>query len=142
MFAIGEASEQSGVNVETIRYYERESIVPKPERTAAGRRSYTRDDIAKLRFVKRCRNLGFPISIIKAFLSLTAEQGRPCTEVKAMAEDHLVEIDAKIENLNRLREALRNLSNNCDEGTSSCPMLDALMSDDPSDAVFQKAGIR
>lgn len=129
MFAIGDASEQSGVNVETIRYYEREGIVPKPERTAAGRRSYTRDDIAKLRFVKRCRDLGFPIAIIQTFLSLSAEQGRSCGEVKSLAEDHLTEIDAKIENLNQLRDALRNLSTNCDEGTSSCPMLDALMSD-------------
>ena len=98
MFAIGDASEQSGVNVETIRYYEREGIVPKPERTAAGRRSYTRDDIAKLRFVKRCRDLGFPIAIIQTFLSLSAEQGRSCGEVKSLAEDHLTEIDAKIEN--------------------------------------------
>lgn len=132
MFAIGKASEQSGVNIETIRYYEREGIVPKPDRSAAGRRSYTRDGIAKLRFVKRCRDLGFPIAIIQTFLSLSAEQVRPCGEVKSMAEDHLVEIDAKIESLRKLREALKSLSKNCDDGTASCPMLDALMSDEPT----------
>jgi DNA-binding transcriptional MerR regulator len=133
MFAIGEASEQSGVNIETIRYYEREGIVAKPDRSAAGRRLYTRDEIAKLRFVKRCRNLGFPIAIIQTFLSLTGKQSRQCGEVKAMAEDHLVEINAKIENLGRLQEALQSLSKNCDEGTASCPMLDALMSDELTD---------
>ncbi|MGB7242767.1 MAG: MerR family transcriptional regulator, partial [Sulfitobacter sp.] len=71
MFTIGKASEQSGVNVETIRYYEREGIVPKPGRSAGGRRLYSNDEIAKLRFVRRCRDLGFPIAIIQTFLSLT-----------------------------------------------------------------------
>lgn len=59
MFTIGKASEQSGVNIETIRYYEREGIVPKPGRSAGGRRLYSSDEIAKLRFVRRCRDLGF-----------------------------------------------------------------------------------
>ncbi|MEP1696927.1 MAG: helix-turn-helix domain-containing protein [Paracoccaceae bacterium] len=129
MFTIGKASEQSGVNIETIRYYEREGIVPKPERSAGGRRLYSTDGIAKLRFVRRCRDLGFPISIIQTFLSLTERDDRSCGEVKSLAEDHLDEINAKIENLSRLREALLNLSANCDDGTAACPMLDALMND-------------
>ena len=129
MFTIGKASEQSGVNVETIRYYEREGIVSKPGRSAGGRRLYSSDEIAKLRFVRRCRDLGFPISIIQTFLSLTTHSDRSCGEVKVMAENHLVEINAKIENLVRLREALLSLSKNCDDGTAACPMLDALMKD-------------
>jgi DNA-binding transcriptional MerR regulator len=129
MFTIGKASEQSGVNIETIRYYEREGIVPKPGRSAGGRRLYSSAEIAKLRFVRRCRDLGFPISIIQAFLSLTAQKGRSCSEVKTMAENHLGEINTKIENLTRLREALLCLSKNCDDGTATCPMLDALMKD-------------
>ncbi len=135
MFPIGQASVQSGVNVETIRYYEREGIVAKPGRSAAGRRLYTPDEIARLRFVKRCRDLGFPMSIIQTLLSLTSDQGRSCGEVKLMAEDHLVAINAKIENLARLRDALQGLSNSCDDGASSCPMLEALMSDQPTDAL-------
>ena len=135
MFPIGRASVQSGVNVETIRYYEREGIVAKPGRSAAGRRLYTPDEIARLRFVKRCRDLGFPMSIIQTLLSLTSDQGRSCGEVKLMAQDHLVAINAKIENLARLRDALQGLSNSCDDGTSSCPMLEALMSDQPTDAL-------
>lgn len=129
MFTIGKASEQSGVNIETIRYYERKGVVPKPGRSAGGRRLYSSDEIAKLRFVRRCRDLGFPISIIQTFLSLTVQSDRSCGEVKAMAENHLCEITAKIENLARLREALLSLSKNCDDGTAACPMLDALMKD-------------
>ncbi len=129
MFTIGKASEQSGVNIETIRYYEREGIVPKPGRSAGGRRLYSSEEIAKLRFVRRCRDLGFPISIIQIFLSLTEKDDRSCGEVKNLAENHLVEVNAKIENLTRLREALLSLSANCDDGTAACPMLDALMQD-------------
>lgn len=129
MFTIGKASEQSGVNIETIRYYEREGIVPKPGRSTGGRRLYSTDEIAKLRFVRRCRDLGFPISIIQTFLSLTATDDRSCGEVKTLAEDHLVEINSKIENLIRLREALLSLSKNCEDGIATCPMLDALMKD-------------
>ena len=132
MFPIGRASAQSGVNIETIRYYEREGIVAKPGRSAAGRRLYTQGEIARLRFVKRCRDLGFPISIIQALLSLVCDQGHPCGDVKLMAQDHLVTINAKIENLFHLRDALQGLSNKCDDGSLSCPMLEELMSDEPT----------
>ena len=137
MLPIGKASAQSGVNIETIRYYEREGIVSKPGRSTSGRRLYTTDEVAKLRFVKRCRDLGFPIAIIQTFLSLTAKEDRSCGEVKILAEDHLVEINAKIENLVHLREALQSLSKNCDAGTASCPMLVALMSDKSTKSATQ-----
>jgi MerR family mercuric resistance operon transcriptional regulator len=139
MFAIGQASQQSGVNIETIRYYEREGVVPKPGRSAAGRRLYSVDEIAKLRFVKRCRDLGFPIPIIQTFLSFTGKEDRSCGEVKTLAEDHLAQIDAKIENLARLREALLNLSKNCDDGTAACPMLDSLMRDGFGEVVTEQS---
>jgi MerR family mercuric resistance operon transcriptional regulator len=139
MFTIGKASEQSGVNIETIRYYEREGVVPKPGRSAGGRRQYSCDDIAKLRFVRRCRDLGFPISIIQTFLSLTTQSDRSCGEVKTMAENHLAEINAKIENLIRLQEALLSLSKNCDHGTAACPMLDALMKDGFGDGLHEQS---
>lgn len=138
MFTIGKASEQSGVNIETIRYYEREGVVPKPGRSAGGRRLYSSDEIAKLRFVRRCRDLGFPISIIQTFLSLTEQSDRSCSEAKAMAENHLGEINAKIENLRRLREALLSLSRNCEDGIATCPMLDVLMKDGLDQATLNK----
>lgn len=131
MYLIGEASTQSGVHIETIRYYEREGVVTKPDRTAAGRRLYTKDEVAKLRFVRRCRDLGFPIPIIKTLLSLSSDSGRACGEVKTLADNHLVEIEKKIESLIGLRAALQSLSESCDSGTSSCPILTSLMSDFP-----------
>ncbi len=136
MLTIGKASEQSGVNIETIRYYEREGVVPKPSRSAGGRRLYSSDNIAKLRFVRRCRDLGFSIPIIQTFLSFTVRRDRSCGEVKIMAENHLAEIDAKIEKLIRLRKALLSLSKNCDDGIASCPMLEALMKDGFSGSIL------
>lgn len=129
MVPIGEASRRSGVTIETIRYYEREGVVDKPGRSPAGRRLYTDDEIAQLRFVRRCRDLGFPMAIIQAFLSMSSDRDRSCDKVRSLADDHLVDIENKIENLIALRTVLRSLSRNCDAGTASCPMLDALMND-------------
>ncbi|QIE57783.1 MerR family DNA-binding protein [Pikeienuella piscinae] len=130
MFPIGQASARSGVGIETIRYYERRGVVGAPGRSAAGRRLYSNDEIARLRFVKRCRALGFSIPTIRIFLSMTPDRGQSCAEVKAMAGDHLREIDRRIESLTTLRSALRRLSESCDAGETNCPMLDELMSDD------------
>jgi len=110
-------------------YYERKGVVPKPGRSAVGRRLYSVDEIAKLRFVKWCRDLGFPIPLIQTFLSFSGQEKRSCGEVKTLAEDHLAQIDAKIESLKRLQDALLNLSKNCDDGTATGPMLNSLMRD-------------
>jgi MerR family mercuric resistance operon transcriptional regulator len=140
MFTIGKASEQSGVNIETIRYYEREGIVPKPgaQQVDVGCTRPLR--FAKLRFVRRCRDLGFPISNhTDLFYRSLHRKGRSCGEAKTMAENHLGEINAKIENLMRLREALLSLSKNCDDGTADCPMLDALMKDGFGDGLHEQS---
>ncbi|WP_420334925.1 MerR family transcriptional regulator [Roseibium sp.] len=137
MFSIGKASEQSGVNVETIRYYEREGVVPKPGRSSGGRRLYSADEIARLRFVRRCRDLGFPIPIIQTFLSFVAKDGRSCGEVRSLAENHLAEIDAKIETLLHLKDALQSLLRNCDDGSVACPMLEALMKEGFGEGVLR-----
>lgn len=71
MHTIGIAAKLSGVNIETIRYYKRGGVVPNPERTASGRRVYDKESVSRLRFVKRCRELGFPIPEIKSLLALT-----------------------------------------------------------------------
>ena len=83
MLSIGEASKRSGVHIETIRYYEREGILPPAERTASGRRCYDPQAIARLRFfVRRCRDLGFPMAEMRALLALTGEE-TPCAEATA-----------------------------------------------------------
>ncbi|MCD9150154.1 MerR family transcriptional regulator [Pseudophaeobacter flagellatus] len=71
MIAIGEASRQSGIGIETIRYYEREGIVPKPERAANNRRLYSVHDVGRLRLLKKCRDLGFPLADAKTLIDLS-----------------------------------------------------------------------
>ena len=117
----------SGVTIETIRYYERTGVVPRAARTQSGRRIYDAESIARLRFVKRCRILGFSISDIRALLRL-AEQGKaPCQEVKALGARHLSDIRSKIEHLSVLARALAALLDHCEDGRTECPMLDSLL---------------
>lgn len=129
MHPIGAASTLSGVNIETIRYYERQGIVPRPRRTASGRRVYGRADIARLRFVRRCRDLGFPIADIRALLDLSAGSDAPCAEVKTLGQRHLRDVSRKIEELGKLETALADLVRRCDAGRTDCPMLDILFED-------------
>jgi MerR family transcriptional regulator, mercuric resistance operon regulatory protein len=129
MYAIGQAAQRSGVKIETIRYYERTGIVPKPDRSNSGRRVYTLNEIAKLRFVKRCRDLGFSISDIKILLAVPVDNNSTCAEAKIVGERHLVEIRDKINHLVALEKALSQLVSNCKVGSVDCAMLEALFSD-------------
>lgn len=123
MIAIGEASRKSGVGIETIRYYEREGIVPKPERAANNRRQYTRRDVGRLRFLKQCRDLGFSLSDAKALLDLSDHQNSDCQSAKRIAELHRTSVRKKIEELKLLDAALGELTANCLRGELDCPML-------------------
>ncbi|WP_050604250.1 MerR family transcriptional regulator [Ruegeria sp. 6PALISEP08] len=123
MIAIGEASRQSGVGIETIRYYEREGIVPKPARAQNNRRLYSASDVGRLRLLKKCRDLGFPLSDAKALLDLSEGGDEDCRSVKEMAEAHIANVRSKIDELKRLEGALSELSANCETGNVSCPML-------------------
>ena len=129
MHSIGAASAMSGVNIETIRYYEREGIVPRPARTPAGRRVYGDGEIARLRFVRRCRDLGFPIPDIRTLLDLSAGSDAPCAEVKALGERHLQGVRRKLDELSGLERALSELVERCDAGRTDCPMLNRLLAD-------------
>ena len=123
MFAIGEASQLSGVGIEAIRYYEREGIVPKPERAANNRRQYTLKDVGRLRFLKQCRELGFSLSDAKALLDLSDQRQTDCQEASLIAETHRTSVRKKIEELRRLDAALSELTSNCSKGNVGCPML-------------------
>ena len=126
---IGKASERSGVSIETIRYYEREGITPKPGRTAAGRRVYDADTILQLRFVKRCRTLGFSIADIKALLKLSRSQDESCEDVGAIGANNLELVRNKIADLKRMEGALQALVASCHKGQKDCPMLQELFAD-------------
>lgn len=129
MFAIGEAARQSGVGIEAIRYYEREGIVPKPARTASGRRTYSAAAIARLRFVRRCRNLGFSISDIRALMSLAPGDGHSCAKARELGQWHLDDVRHKIAELRQMESALADMMANCSQGHPHCPMLDRLRSE-------------
>lgn len=128
-FSIGEASKQSGVTIEAIRYYEREGIVPLAERSANGRRRYSTEAIVRLRFVKRCRDMGFSISEIRALLSLASDESSNCARVKSIGEAHLDAVRSKIADLTQLETALVELIAHCQAGRSDCPMLKELFAD-------------
>ncbi|UWQ92871.1 helix-turn-helix domain-containing protein [Aliisedimentitalea scapharcae] len=126
MIAIGKAARQSGVGIETIRYYEREGIVPKPTRAANNRRLYSAHDVGRLRFLKKCRELGFPLKDAKALLDLSENAEEDCQKIQELGQFHLANVRAKISELGRLETALEELTANCDSGNASCPMLSQL----------------
>jgi len=123
MIAIGDASKLSGVGIEAIRFYEREGIVPKPERAANNRRLYSKIDVGRLVFLKKCRDLGFPLADAKTLLDLSEQQTGDCQTVRQISERHRADVRDKIETLTRLERALDEIVSNCDEGNVHCPML-------------------
>lgn len=125
MHAIGTAARLSGVSIETIRYYEREGIVPKPMRAGNGRRLYDDEAIARLRFVRRCRDLGFPLGDVTALLEMAGrEQG--CADVRRLGEQQLKAVRAKIADLIRLESALKQLIEPCATPQAPCPAIQSL----------------
>lgn len=126
MVPIGVASRQSGVHIETIRYYEREGVVPRPVRGENKRRMYSADDIGRLRLIKRCRNLGFSLVDAKLLLSLSEHQQPDCNSVGRIAKTQADTVRQKIRELKRLERALHELSSNCAEGNVLCPILSEL----------------
>lgn len=130
MITIGKASEISGVNIETIRYYEREGIVERPGRTASGRRVYSKAEVTSLRFVKRCRDLGFSLADIKVLLRLGGEGNGNCAEVKQVSEGQMSLVRSKIAALQKLESALKELTGNCRHDDDYCQILTVLMGDD------------
>jgi len=123
---IGEASERSGLPAKTIRYYEDIALVA-PDRAENGYRDYSSSDVHRLRFLHRARNLGFSIDECRLLLSLYTDRNRASADVKAMAEQRLMEIDAKIQALQSLKSALQPLVDCCHgDDRPDCPILDDL----------------
>jgi MerR family mercuric resistance operon transcriptional regulator len=125
MATIGEASERSGVKVETIRYYERIGIMPRPQRGANGRRMYDEKAQARLAFIRRARDLGFSLDDVRALLTL-ADQKAPCREAHALTTRHLDAVRAKIRALRRLDKTLTETASRCARAPAPCPIIEAL----------------
>jgi MerR family mercuric resistance operon transcriptional regulator len=124
---IGELSRLSGVNIETIRYYEKIKILPAPPRTESGRRVYGPNEFRRLSFVRRSRELGFTIDEIRSLLALGAPGNASCREVREVATAHLEEIRTKIKDLVKLERLLANTIAQCSgRSVPGCPILDIL----------------
>lgn len=129
MYTIGIAAKRSGVGIEAIRYYERERIVPAADRAPNGRRMYDDALVAKLRFVRRCRDLGFSIADVKALLALSRNEAGSCEEAKAIAAKHRDDVQRKILDLQKMEVALTEMIGNCADGKAHCPLLRRLFED-------------
>lgn len=126
---IGGAAKATGVNIETIRYYERIGLLASPPRSGSGQRLYGDADYKKLAFIRRCRELGFPLNDIRALLGLAETATRTCQEVKNLTEDQLLVVRGKIADLKRMEVALNSLAKSCEGGSSpDCPILAELFS--------------
>ena len=125
---IGKVATQGGVKVQTIRYYERRGLLPKPARTQSGYRKYSDDAIRRLRFIRQAQALGFSLSEIEELLSLRMRPGTTCGDIKQRARQKIATVNGKIEELQRIKDALGRLARACHgEGpTSECPILEAL----------------
>jgi MerR family mercuric resistance operon transcriptional regulator len=125
--SIGGLSALTGVNIETIRYYERTKVLPAPSRTASGRRIYSSTDVRLLAFLRRARELGFSLGEISALLRLGGPEKASCREVRRIATHHLDDIRAKIGDLRRLERLLARTVARCTGTTApDCPVLDIL----------------
>lgn len=118
---------KTGCNLETIRYYENIGVMPDPPRTAKGFRVYDTSHVARLRFIMRMRELGFTLEEVRGFLALTDGGTQTCAEVQQRTEAHLVDVRAKIADLQRIERALAETAAQCSgENVPECPVLDAL----------------
>ncbi|MFO0993430.1 MAG: Cu(I)-responsive transcriptional regulator [Hyphomicrobiales bacterium] len=121
---IGEASVRSGVSAKMIRYYEGIGLLPEPDRRKSGYRLYDDSDVYRLRFVRRARDFGFPVTRIRELLRLWNDRKRPSAEVKRIAEAHVAELDKKIGELTALRDSMKDLAKRCHgDQRPNCPIL-------------------
>jgi MerR family transcriptional regulator, mercuric resistance operon regulatory protein len=125
---IGELGRHTGVSPETIRYYEREGLLPRAGRSAGGHRRYEELHLSRLIFIVRSRDLGFTQPEVRALLALSDRPDAPCDEVQAVASAHLTDIRAKIENLRRMERVLAGMVQRCEtEGSpGDCPLVTTL----------------
>jgi len=124
---IGEIASQTNCNIETIRYYEKINLLPVPIRSGNGYRNYSEDHIKRLRFIRRCRELGFSIEEIRALIRLVDSHDYTCNDVRMIAMEHIADIRRKIADLKNLEKTLSQISAQCSgDSTPECAILEAL----------------
>jgi DNA-binding transcriptional MerR regulator len=126
--SIGELANATGIKVVTIRYYEQIGVLPAPRRTAANYRTYSQEHASRLRFIRRCRELGFSLDQVRDLFRLSAESVPSCAEVCRIARRHLQAIEEKLADLNHLASELRRISASCNGSRpmAECRIMEAL----------------
>jgi len=127
MITIGTLSKRTGVNIETIRYYERSRLIPPAPRTESGRRLYKAEDIRRLTFIRHARDLGFDIAAIKTMPALEDVPEESCQRVSSIASDQLQAVESRIRRLRGLRTELVRMIKECDNGkVATCRIIEVL----------------
>ena len=123
---IGAVAKAAGVNVETVRFYQRRALLPEPERPYGGIRRYEAEDVARVKFVKAAQRLGFSLDEVAGLLQL--DDGTHCDEARQLAEVKLADVRKKLKDLRRIESALASLVRDCctSRGTVSCPLIATL----------------
>jgi MerR family mercuric resistance operon transcriptional regulator len=125
----GELAQRSGCNIETVRFYEKQGLLPAPPRSAGGHRDYAPEHLKRLIFVRRSRELGFTLEEVRRLLSLVDGSNWTCAEVRAMTLEHLADVRRKIADLQKLVKVLEDMAAQCEGGlVPECPVVDALSS--------------
>ncbi|MEP6677942.1 MAG: Hg(II)-responsive transcriptional regulator [Betaproteobacteria bacterium] len=126
ILTIGALAASAGVNVETVRYYQRRGLLEQPAKPPGGQRRYAPADATRVRFIKRAQQLGFTLEEVKGLLLL--DDGQSCRETRLLAERKLALIELRIADLNRMRRTLKALTAQCAEGRRprSCPIIATL----------------
>jgi len=125
---IGAAARLTRTRSETIRYYEKIGLLPRPARSFSNYRHYSADDVARLGFVRRARELGFPIEQVRELLALADQRERACTDVDELTRQHIATIEQRISDLRALNRELKTLLGACRGGTvAQCRIVEALL---------------
>lgn len=126
---IGELAHQAGVDVQTVRYYEREGLIEAPPRTTSGYRAYSQTHLERLNFVRHCRSLDMPLADVKRLIALSGDKGVSCDEVNGMVQAHLERVRAKRSALELLEKQLAGLNAQCEAGhrIADCGILEELI---------------
>ena len=129
---IGEVAERGGVNLQTIRYYEREKLLPEPPRLASGYRIYPDQTVRRVRFIKRSQEIGFTLAEIRELLAIRINADRDSSDVRTLAQAKITDIERKIQTLHRMKEALGRLTERCSGcgPASECPILESIDSEE------------
>ena len=125
---IGQLARRAGVGIETVRFYEREGLIPEPPRRPSGYRDYPLETVTRIVFIRRAKDLGFSLKEINELLDFRVKPRRSCSRVKQSAEAKIADIDGKIASLQRMRRALKDLTRACEDRTptTECPILSSL----------------